>query len=493
MRLIKYYIADDPNAAGVLSAASPALPPAASGNPALPGASPMGDPGGGGGGNAPAAPKGYAVTTPKERSDWNGFLDFASKQGNANVSDPKQQAALLGQYKKANPDFSITSDRIPAILYEAYQLRKGDSFGNLGSKELGYIRQGMQPNFLNADTSNIGKLYYPQEGSYGTDVENYYNSKFNPAAAKPLPIAAAAGPASPALPGSPAASPTITPAGAIQRPDYTDPTSRLNYAKQIVQKYGPLMKDYGDTFLHLDETPRFGSSSTKDIATTAAQKVGIDPALLYTSAMIEGMSSHVKTPGQDYNYDPSGNTSKHPVNSSADFGLDQIRSEIPRLQAKGYLDTKLDYVKHIHPQGELGSGGKPVTQNDVDFKSDEDGMAAKAAFLKDNYDQIDDVAKKNGIPLSAKARDFFALVNYNAGPGVGARMMADYNKNGYLKNDAFLNARPTKGEGLKDTSYGPTYDKNGKQTSEGVYTNILRRIKIADALHQEKLFDSTKK
>jgi hypothetical protein len=469
MRWIKYYIDADPAAGGP---AVPAVAPAAPivlNTPGTPATTPA-VPGGGNPPGAPPAPKGYTVTTPQERSDWNGFLDYASKQG-GNVSDPKQQATLLGQYKKANPDFSITADRIPAIQYEAYQFRKGDSFGNLGSKELGYLRQGMSPNFLNADTSNIGKLYYPQEGSYGTDVENYYNSKFNPSAAKPLPAATTL---STTTPGAPSANPSVTPPGAIPRPDYTDPASRLDYAKQIVQKYGPLMSGRGDTFLRMNEVPMGGTDTAKNLSIKAFGKLGIDPALGYASAMEEGMSGEFK--GQDGNYEKEDSgDKKFPVTGSAAYGLDNFVSRFPDLVKKGYLPASFkDEFVPFHPKD--GS-----TEDSANYKTADDALQAKAAFLKSNYDEVDQTAKSKGVTLSPKARDFFALVNYNAGSGTGSKMIDDYNKNGQLQGDKFLQARPTTGQGLSDKSY--------KQ----VYENVIRRIKMADALKQEQLFDQPKK
>src|ERR1700743_383764 len=95
------------------------------------------NPGGGGGDKLPPPkPVSYVPLSVQDRAAWNGFLDYASKQNGANLADPKQQATLLAAYKKTNPNFSITADKIPAIQYEAYQLRKGDSFGSLGAKQL---------------------------------------------------------------------------------------------------------------------------------------------------------------------------------------------------------------------------------------------------------------------------------------------------------------------------------------------------------------------
>jgi hypothetical protein len=195
--------------------------------------------------------------------------------------------------------------------------------------------------------------------------------------------------------------------------------------------------------------------------------------------MEEGMSGNFADHKGEYQYERSGQSDKFPINSSSDFGLDQVRSEIKRFQAKGYLPT--DFQKHYanakHEPGEKGSGNKPVTQNDVDLDSPESAMLLKAAYLKDNYDTVEKVAKDKGVALTAPAKDFFALVAYNAGEGNAKKMLEDYNKNGYLKNDAFLKARPNKGEGLKEGSY------------KTVYENVIRRIQMRDALKKEKLFD----
>lgn len=444
---------------------------------------------GGGDPNAPVAPKNYVATTPAQREEWNGFLDYAGKQSGTNMSDAKAQAGLLAQYKKANPAFSITAEQIPNIQYEAYQIRKGDKFGNLGTKELGYLRQGFSPNFLNVDTANVGKLYYPHLGSYGTDIENYYNSKFNPAAAKPVVAPAAAAPIA-GTTGAPAIDkPSIAPLppappGAIARPDYNDPASRLKFAQNWTAKYGPLMASRGDTPLRVNEIPRFGSDTSKNLSEKAYGALGIDPALGYASAMEEGMSAEFPDKDGDYKFDDSGNKD-YPVTGSATYGLDTFVSRFPELVQKGYLPAS--FKSQFIP---LKTEDKSYTQDSALYKTADAALQAKAAFLKSNYDEVDDYIKSHKIPLSPRARDFFALANYNAGKGVGLQMIADYNKNGYLKNDAFMSERPTKGEGLSDKSYGPTYDEHGKQTGDGVYTNVKRRVLMAEALRKEGLFKS---
>src|SRR4029079_16100061 len=82
------------------------------------------------------------------------------------------------------------------------------------------------------------------------------------------------------------------PADRIPLPDYKNPVSRLDYAKQFSQKYGPLMHGRGDTPLRINEVPQTWQDklTSKQIAQNASKLLGLDPALLYASAMEEGMS-----------------------------------------------------------------------------------------------------------------------------------------------------------------------------------------------------------
>lgn len=451
---------------------------------------------------APVAPKGYAVTTPQQREEWNGFLDSLDKQGIGGKPDLDQPGAglkYLQQYKKTNPKVSLTPEQVQNIQYEQYQIRKGEQFGKLNKMQLEHLRSGLSPAYLERPTSDVNgeinaatsKLYYPAGKAYGTDIENYDAVPGQSGTPPAAPQLAGNAPPSSATPPAITGNGSINVPGGIPKPDYKDATSRLQYAQSWKQKYGPLMQERGDTPLRVNDTPQFGKSTSKEMSSMAATKLGIDPALLYSSAMEEGMSGSFADLKGEYKYDRSGQSDKFPVNSSSDFGLDQVRSEIKRFQAKGYLpaDFQKHYANAKHAPGEMGSGNKPVTQNDVDLDTPESAMLLKAAYLKDNYDTVDKIATEKGLKLSPQARDFFTLVAYNAGSGVADRMLKDYNKNGYLKDDAFMKSRPTKGEGLSKKSYGPTYDKNGKQIGDGVYTNVIRRIQMRDALKKEKLFD----
>jgi len=431
----------------------------------------------------PIAPKGYTVTTPQQRTEWNSFLDYLDKQGVAGKADLDRPGAGLTyfkQYKKANPTFSLTPEQIRNIQYEQYQLRKGEQFGSLNKMQLEHIRQGLAQAYLSRPVSDVtgeinaatSRLYYPSGKAYGTDIEHYDNALLPPNvnAAKEAPMVTLPGTIAASKPASVAAPPA--PVDGIPRPNYTDQQSRLNYAKAWSKKYGPLMQGRGDTPLRVNDVPQYATQTSKQMSESAASKLGIDPALLYSSAMEEGLSGNFADLEGNYQYERSGQSDQFPINSSADFGLDQVRSEIKRYQAKGYLpkDFQRHYVNAKHTLGELGSGNKPVTQNDVDLDSPESAMLLKAAYLKDNYDSTEKYAEQNKISLSSKAKDFFSLIAYNAGEGNMKKMMKEYADAGYLKDDRFLDRRPSVGWKIP-------------------YENVIRRIKMAEALKKEKLFD----
>lgn len=272
----------------------------------------------------------------------------------------------------------------------------------------------------------------------------------------------------------------------IPLPDYNNPKSRITYAQNITKQYGPLMQNRGDTFLHVNETPDVGpdTATAKEMSVDAAKKLGLDPALLYSSAMEEGMSGLWKGKGGLVKVGEN-TTDDFPVSGYGNFGLDTFSDKFHDLVKKGYLTP--DFAQNFKKQVAYNEKSEPV--NSANFKDVGSALQAKAAYMKDNYDDIDSYAKQRGITLSPKARDFFALANYNGG-GIGHQMLNDYYNAGQLEGDKFLKGRPTSGGSLKATSYGPLYDKKtGQQTDEGMYDHLVRRLKMRDALYEQSLFD----
>ena len=269
----------------------------------------------------------------------------------------------------------------------------------------------------------------------------------------------------------------------IPLPNYADPKSRINYLQSWQKQYGNL-EGRGDTVLKVNETPRGGTDSAKNLAAKSGKQYGVDPALLYSSAMEEGMSGLFKNqsggtdtknrkPG-DFGYQDYYGDKDFPINGGQSFGFQTFAERFPDLVKKGYLPQS--FASNF--RGVKAALADQNEQHDANnFKTADAALQAKAAMLKYHYDDVDSYAKQRKIELSPKARDFFALAEYNGGEGTGHQMLNDYYNNGYLKDDRFLKERPTSGAGLKLTSYKDVYD------------HVNRRIKMSYALKEQKLFD----
>lgn len=446
--------------------------------------------GGGGEPKAGAAPKGYAVTTPQQRTEWNGFLDYLDKQGVAGKADLDQSGTGLKyfqKYKTANPDVSITADQIPHIQYEQQQIRSGDNFGNLGAAPLGYLRQGMSDAYMSRPVGNANgqidnatsKLYYPASTEHGTDVEGYYNAKMGLAPTF-TPVGGITADAPGKAPNLALPAAVVPPVGSnlIQRPDYNIQSSRNNFLQQWAKKYGDL-QGRGDTILKLNEVPRGGGSTEEVIATNAAKKFGIDPALLHVSAFEEGASELFKDKSgldtkhrkpTDFGYMGNYGDKEFPINGNNSFGLPDFTKRFPDLVAGGYLPK--DFQSQFRGAKRAGEFGEN------NFKTPEDAMTAKAALMKFGSDYVEKIAQKNGVELSPKQKDFFTLAWFNGGEGAVLKRIPQYKDKGYLKDDKFLDKRPK--------------EEEGKPDNLDVYGHVVPRIKRRDALLEQQFFQPKK-
>lgn len=251
----------------------------------------------------------------------------------------------------------------------------------------------------------------------------------------------------------------------IPKPNYDDPKSRLQYAQAFTKKYGALMQGRGDTPLRINETPDSGSDSAKNMSVKAASKYGLDPALLYSSAMEEGMSGLYAD--KNGKVDFSGDD-KHPISGYQSFGLDTFSDKFPDLVKKGLLPANFagKFVKSVEVP-KSGDNSKAV--NSANFVDTDSALQAKAAMVKDSQNQAEAYAAKNGITLSPKAKEFFALAAYNGGSGNMRKIMQNYNKAGALKDDNFIAHPPN-------------------QDYKTIHENVSRRILMRDGLKAEGLF-----
>lgn len=357
--------------------------------------------------------------TNSERVDWNNFQTHIENSGGSKMEMP----GLLDGYKKVNPSSTLTSDHIVTAVGEVNSLKDGKPIAGMNASQAAYIQSGMPAAYKN-DASNLS---YPVSASHGVDLEGHATDN---------------GPKLPA-------------------PNYADPVSRLNYAKQFTQKYGPYMQGRGDTPLRVNEIPENGQTTAKEMAIKAAKPLGLNPSLLYSSAMEEGMSGLF--PDKKGEVDFSGNE-KFPVNGFYNFGLDDFSDKVPALIKKGYLSS--DFKDQFVPKQRVNELGRTV--NSADFKTPDSALQAKAAIVKDFQDQTESYAKKNNITLSPKAKEFFSLVAYNSGSGNMQKMMAEYQKKNLLTDDKV--------------------DKDPTGHWSTISNHISRRLAMRDALVKEGLF-----
>lgn len=254
----------------------------------------------------------------------------------------------------------------------------------------------------------------------------------------------------------------------IPLPNYSDPISRQKYAEAFRKKYGDVISGMGDTPLRINEKPVFSNLTSKELANKISSRYGVDPALLYSMSMHEGMSGIY--PGEKNLEYKMGPDKEYPLSAQWSFGLDSFLNKYKDLINQGLLPK--DFTNRFK------SITDPMKATDYAyFKTPEDGMMATAAMWKGHYRDVDNYAKAQGIKLSPKARDFFAMVGFNAGEGTARQMISDYQKNNYLKDDIFMNKRPESGIGLKATSYADTYE------------TARKRLAMAAALRSEGYFD----
>lgn len=266
----------------------------------------------------------------------------------------------------------------------------------------------------------------------------------------------------------------------IPLPDYNDQKSRNEYLQKWEKKYGDL-QGRGDTVLKLNEVPRGGSDTMKNISVKAAKEYGLDPALLYSSAMEEGASGLFKDKsGQDTKHRKPGEAGyedyygdkEYPISGGNSFGFQTFNQRFPDLVKGGYLPK--DFASKFRNKDATIQEGKVESAND--FKSVDDAMKAKAAMMKFGEDKVKDFAKEHDIKLSDKAKDFFTLAWFNGGEGGFEHRMKEYNDKGYLKGDKFLDKRPAEEESVKGTK-------------DDVWGHVTPRIHMAKNLKEQNLFE----
>lgn len=177
--------------------------------------------------------------------------------------------------------------------------------------------------------------------------------------------------------------------------------------------------------------------TAKDVIVSAANKTGIDPLLLAASSLQEGMdqmiSDNINKP-QEGNwlseaYDFAGYDPKFPVDGFYYYGLDTFGDRVESFKEKGYIPKDFEY-KPFKAKNEKGQW-----VNTGAFKSNEDALVAKAAFIKDLQDQVREYSKRKGVTLDKDTENYLTMSAYNGGFGNAKIMMDELASGGYKQKD----------------------------------------------------------
>jgi hypothetical protein len=238
-------------------------------------------------------------------------------------------------------------------------------------------------------------------------------------------------------------------------------------------KNNPYIKGGRDSWSKaLEKEFPISGGTVKEGVYQASSKVGVNPALLFTSSMEEGLQVGLARPdevSEAYNMWAEKNkklAEEYPIDAFYGYGLDRFSEQYKGLIKKGYLPE--DFNNRFTAYDALNEKKEKIKT--AAFKSDQDALMAKAAIMRDARDQVEAYAKQKGVTLSDKSKDFFTLAAYNAGAGNMQKMIQSYDEKGYLKTDDYL--KPD----FKPASYA------------GVYENIQKRLQNAEILSTEGFF-----
>lgn len=171
-----------------------------------------------------------------------------------------------------------------------------------------------------------------------------------------------------------------------------------------------------------------------DIVKSVSLKTGIDPSLLYSSAFSEGMNKAINNPDDIseayHEANKKGELKGFPVDGFYNYGVDTFGDKMDVL--KGYLPEGFESRYKLFKA--YNEKGQEVTT--AAFKTNEDALVAKAAFLKSEQDNVLNYTARNGINLDERALKYFTLAAYNSGFPNAQAMIDEYvkskNKDSYI-------------------------------------------------------------
>lgn len=210
---------------------------------------------------------------------------------------------------------------------------------------------------------------------------------------------------------------------------------------------------------------KYDNRPAYQVARDVAKKTGVNPSLLFSSSFQEGFNKAIAKPDETEKYlqEKGWFNKDFPVSGYDLYGLDTFGSRADEFIKKGYLpaDFKNRYstveLENDHMKKDPKTGKMipdPQVVLSADFKTNEDALMAKAAFLRAEADTVKNYATEKGIPLDDDSLNYFTLASYNAGFGNAKSML-----------DEFATATDKK-----------KFIKEGLTSRKGVHKNILPRL-----------------
>lgn len=232
-------------------------------------------------------------------------------------------------------------------------------------------------------------------------------------------------------------------------------------------------KDREDWGEKLDNKFPNAKNTVRESVYQAARRTGIDPGLLYTSAMEEGMKLALngKDTGErragyvDYKKNNPKSAEEYPIDGGYYYGLNTFSDKYGKTIKPSNLPRGFKYT----PYPQKGEDGK-VAFNSAAFRTHDDAISAKAAQMKQVQESMNYKIRDSKIDLTPEARKFFDMVGYNMGEEKTIEMIKSYQQKGYLKDDRFL-----------DQNFQPASWKEP-------YTNVQRRYQNYRILNEQGYF-----
>lgn len=197
--------------------------------------------------------------------------------------------------------------------------------------------------------------------------------------------------------------------------------------------------------LKKDKLP-IDNKTAEEILKRVSNRSKIDMPFLAANALQEGMNVMINQSSGKSNDEfieniPNNTGEDYPINGYEYYGLDTFGSIAPQLIKKGYLPKDFSFDTYNR------TNEKKQDITTANFKSNEDALMAKAAFLKHIADNVRDYASKKNLKLDPKTEQYLTMSGYNAGFG-NAKIMIDELASGKFSQKDFVEKGLTSRKGV---------------------------------------------